>query len=504
MRDSLHARANAARSAQRQTANMSALLRGRQDVQTLQRTFGNRAVGATVQRLIHLEDKKLDLAADDALARVLPFLNFTSFEAGDYKALHEALLGLDKDNKSFESLADLASGLRTLMDAPKGAKSLTVLPQIMTILSLDDFEKMVTKFKIPASDQQVLAGQIRENAKFVWGTYKEVQSMMEATGKKKPTAESIMRFFTASMRKFSSMVVQDSMELFGHRLGGDIPIAVLMAGSGAREEMFPGSDLDLAVLTDTKKENTEKLFEFTKLIESRLSATMQYITVQLNLTKDVGLAPDTGVFGFAHTPELLAAKTVGMQNVAQDAAVVHVGEGGEKLPERFFQARDEATAPKQALGELKDRLVEFGTPQIKARIDIKKDFLRLPTLVLRELATFFQLKSTNSFDRVRELVSTKQLDGGLGGSLIDALEVISRIRIRLHLHHKSEFDEAAFDESGKKATTDYVLSKEEQSGLQKASDTLARFHEACMNFVASGGTEGLAPSKAKSKWNIFG
>ncbi|MBV9133476.1 MAG: hypothetical protein JO318_12310, partial [Chloroflexi bacterium] len=242
---------------------MSALLRGRQDVQTLQRTFGNRAVGATVQRLIHLEDKKLDLAADDALARVLPFLNFTSFEAGDYKALHEALLGLDKDNKSFESLADLASGLRTLMDAPKGAKSLTVLPQIMTILSLDDFEKMVTKFKIPASDQQVLAGQIRENAKFVWGTYKEVQSMMEATGKKKPTAESIMRFFTASMRKFSSMVVQDSMELFGHRLGGDIPIAVLMAGSGAREEMFPGSDLDLAVLTDTKKENTEKLFEFT-------------------------------------------------------------------------------------------------------------------------------------------------------------------------------------------------------------------------------------------------
>jgi len=134
---------------------------------------------------------------------------------------------------------------------------------------------------------------------------------------------------------------------------------MVIAGSGAREEMFPGSDLDLSPVTDVDQQGVVVLFEFVKYVEKRLKATMDYLKIKLGLPHELGLGPDTGVFGFAKTPELLAKKVLEMQNTAQDATEIYGSPGSAGLAKRFERERDAQGTQKHAPRQLQGLLLEF-------------------------------------------------------------------------------------------------------------------------------------------------
>jgi signal-transduction protein with cAMP-binding, CBS, and nucleotidyltransferase domain len=86
------------------------------------------------------------------------------------------------------------------------------------------------------------------------------------------------------------------------------------------------------------------------------------------------------------------------------------------------------------------------------------------------------LKSSNSFDRIRGIVSKRYLDKGFAEQLIEALNTISGIRLQLHVHYGREEDTFATDDADKTTPEQYVLSEQEKSALVKAGKVLNIFH----------------------------
>ena len=271
---------------------------------------------------------------------------------------------------------------------------------------LPDFRQMAGTYHLPGNVQQDLAVNILADAAELERTYALLTQKVNLGAE---TAESILKWFTAETRAFTVRVIQEGMNTLAHP--PTRPFSVVMAGSGAREEMFPGSDLDISPVTDVNQhQSVVALFEFMQYVEKRLMATMDYLKVKLGLAHELGLGPDTGVFGFAKTPELLAAKVVEMQNTGQDATQVWGSPGSAGLTTRFETERDRLGTQQHALGQLQALLIEFPAvdPTAVQEIDIKKGFLRFPTLVVRDLCQFFKIPETNSFDRVRALVRRRQ------------------------------------------------------------------------------------------------
>lgn len=245
-----------------------------------------------------------------------------------------------------------------------------------TVLMLPDFRRMAGDYHLPGEVQQTLALNILADTHELERVYAQLARRVTAGVE---SSESVMKWFTGETRAFAVRVIQEGMVTLAHP--PTAPFSMAMAGSGAREEMFPGSDLDLAPVTDVVDQHgVAALFEFVQYVEKRLKATMDYLKVKLGLPHELGLGPDTGVFGFARTAELLAKKVVEMQNTGQDATEIYDSQGSAELTTRFERERDTQGTPKHALEQLHGLLVEFPDvdPTAVDEIDIKKGFLKVP------------------------------------------------------------------------------------------------------------------------------
>ena len=378
----------------------------------LQRTAGNHA---TSQHLARLRTPRLQRAITIGAAAVNPtaafqqvsvLLNFMHLSSAQIAEIDRILGVFDANNRVFADDRALVQALQAEIDLT-GAPFQAALPaNQQTVLTLPDFRQMAGTYHLPGNVQQDLAMNILADAATLEHTYAQLAQKVNAGAE---SAESILKWFTVETRAFAVRVIQEGMNTLAHP--PTRPFSMVMAGSGAREEMFPGSDLDISPVAEvTDQQSNLALFEFVQYIEKRLMATMDYLKVKLGLQNELGLGPDTGVFGFATTPEKLAAKVVKMQNTGQDATEIWGSPGSAGMTKRFETERDRLGTKQHAIGQIRDLLMEFPEvdPTAVDEIDIKRGFLRFPTLVLRDLCQYFKLPQTNSFDRARTLVAKRE------------------------------------------------------------------------------------------------
>jgi hypothetical protein len=459
----------------------------------LQRAAGNRATAAHIARLRAPRlQRSITIGAGAvtphvAFSRVSVLLDFTQMNATQLNDVDTILRSYDANNRVFIDERALMQAIQADIDVGVAPFQAALPATQQTVLMLPDFRRMAGDYHLPGGVQQDLALTILADAAELERVYAELARRV-TTGAE--SAESIMKWFTGETRAFAVRVIQEGMNTLAHP--PTAPFSMVMAGSGAREEMFPGSDLDLSPVTDVDQPGVVALFEFVQYVEKRLKATMDYLKIKLGLPHELGLGPDTGVFGFAKTPEALATKVVAMQNTGQDATEIYGSPGSAGLTKRFERERDAQGTQGHALGQLQALLIEFPSvdPTAVDEIDIKKGFLRFPTLVLRDLSQFFKIPATNSFDRARMLVGTGKLDDALGAGVLRALESISKIRLTLHVHYQTERDDAATD-VGRGKPGAYVLSGQELRELADAQISLTAFRAAVTEFVKSGGKSGL-------------
>ena len=264
------------------------------------------------------------------------------------------LQGYDANNRVFVDERALMQAVQADIDLGAAPFQAALPVNQQTVLMLPDFRRMAGDYHLPGEVQQTLALNILADTHELERVYAQLARRVTAGVE---SSESVMKWFTGETRAFAVRVIQEGMVTLAHP--PTAPFSMAMAGSGAREEMFPGSDLDLAPVTDVVDQHgVAALFEFVQYVEKRLKATMDYLKVKLGLPHELGLGPDTGVFGFARTAELLAKKVVEMQNTGQDATEIYGSQGSAELTTRFERERDTQGTPKHALEQLHGLLVE--------------------------------------------------------------------------------------------------------------------------------------------------
>ncbi|SMO69471.1 putative nucleotidyltransferase substrate binding domain-containing protein [Gracilimonas mengyeensis] len=454
---------------------------------------------AVIQRQIHLgtppSGLPKDLEVEQILERLHPIIRYDSLSRETRGYIIDLLDDYDEDDRVFDDIVDLAVTLD--MDVRKEEPetgSILIKDEDAEIILDPKFQKMLESVPLPAVAQRVLASEIKGQARWMGEVYRDLSDMVK---KRSAEPEEILKWFTGKTREFAVAIMRAAKNAFGLP---SVPLTVLIAGSGARGEMFPGSDLDLAAVTEAQeRKDVVEVFDFMQKVEKILQLTVQVMSHKLTsrTSDEVGLGPDTGVFGFKNSPELLAKHSLNLQNTGQDAKfLTHTAGGKQKgLGDRFFKARDELINESYGLAQLKEILNEFGPPpSLEGIMNIKTQFLRMPTLALRDLAQVCGLKSTNSFDRVRELVHKGYLDSTLGKQVIEALNHISGVRLQCHIHYGKEKDTFAVDESDKQTTEDYVLSSSERDNLTWSAKVLSNFYSRLVTYQEK---------RSAKKWGIF-
>ncbi|MBN3815936.1 hypothetical protein G3N57_04650, partial [Paraburkholderia sp. Se-20369] len=450
-----------------------------------------------IQRVIHLNAGNRDLDAAQALREIVPLLRFNEFGNAVLREVDTTLTAFDVANRQFEDAADLAVAvdfeLRTQGLAP--AEGILVSDEIAETLAHPKFGELVRNSDLPPLQQQELAAKVLGQVDIMRGVYRKLAELIEQAA---DSPEHILKWFTAQVREFATAILLLTRDTFGRP---DVPFSVLIAGSGAREEVFPGSDLDLAAVAEAPKhDDVVAIFAFMQKVEKVLQVTVSQLSRLVgNGGEEIGLGPDTGVFGFKPTPEALAEKALATQNTGQDASPLISTAAGKahKLDERFFGARSKIADEDYGLNSLREILDEFQPPtDVTGVKNIKGGFLRFPTLALRDLSQVYGLKSTNSFDRIREIVERGYLDKAHAGAVIGALNVIAGIRLKLHVHYGSEVDTFASDEASRQSPEQYVLTPKEKSALEAAVPVLQTFHTRLLKFVEKRRKRGYLTTKS--------
>ncbi len=98
-----------------------------------------------------------------------------------------------------------------------------------------------------------------------------------------------------------------------------------------------------------------------------------------------------------------------------DAALLMTGVGSEddqrSVFDEFLLARGARTNPRQVMVELKGRLEEFRPlDDVRGRINVKNPLMRLLTLTMRDLATYFELAGSSTVERIDALAQAGVLD----------------------------------------------------------------------------------------------
>jgi len=451
---------------------------------------------SVIQRVIHLDESNEDLDSSHAMNKLTPLLKFTEFDNAVLKDIDTIVSDYDRTNKSFLDIADLAVAVEFELNhtGKLPDNGILVSDDTAEIISNPDFQKILNGFDLSGLHQQKLAEEIMKQALKMDKVYKQLSFRVK---ERKTAPEELLKWFTTQTKEFATSIIVLTRDFFGRP---NAPLSILIAGSGARDEMFPGSDLDLAAMTDTdKNEDVEAIFEFMQKVEKILQITVAKISNIAGTDGEIGLGPDTGVFGFRMTPESLAEKALGMQNTGQDASPListQTAKDGQ-LDARFFATRSKVSTEDFGLNNLLEILREFNPPQdVQGVMNIKSNFLRFPTLAIRDLSQVFGLKSTSSFDRIREIARMGYIDKMLAAQVIEALNTISGIRLQLHVFYGKEVETFAVDNASKTSNDQYVLTDKEKVDLEKTIPILNLFHEKLVNFVSVRKNRGMFTSKS--------
>lgn len=260
----------------------------------------------------------------------------------------------------------------------------------------------------------------------------------------------------------------ESMDILGKP---PCSIAILSAGSFAREEMMPFSDCDLCLMSEDNSA-TDYLGSLVGLLIFKAKLAVFIANPECKSIAE-GFSIDTEFVG---TPEKIAKQCIFTQLTLCDAAVL--------MPDKKLQRRYEDALAKECRTNDAIEVLQICSRTLldttKMReptsiIDIKEDFYRPLTKFVSVLAVCFhdevkELK--NSIARVRKLANKEKLDYDLAKNMEIAIMFVLRMRVQKHCS-VGKADDAIKPEE---------INSEELLHIRK---TLMQIHERLDAFLAS-------------------
>ncbi len=310
--------------------------------------------------------------------------------------------------------------------------------------------------------------------------------------------------------------------------------AFVSMGSMSRNETSPFSDLEFAIIIDKDSpQNREYFRNLTRLLEVKIInlGETHYPILQHGLESPTpsGFCFDSGgnsplgkegLFELIGTPEELANYLTSrwfdidliMSNAMSNLNIIFGDEQLLSLYEAEAQEiLDAQVAEKdfplkererRALALIQGDILEFA-PQLDGHkeeskiFDIKKELYRLPNSILNGLAVFYNLKSKNSWDRIRELLQRGLLSPKGAENFAWAISEIARFRVKTHIHYGSENEKIFYKPQSDyqnyqwNSGNYYVLTEQDLEKISNIFRVLVPIYKAAIKFCETYGQVNL-------------
>ena len=344
-----------------------------------------------------------------------------------------------------------------------------------------------------------------------WLTFSRERCLTDFNNKK--PIQGILQDITQESKKMLKVLIAEAQ----HSLGlPPVQWACIAMGSISRSEMCPYSDIEFAFVIE--KETPQALDYF-----RRLARLLQIQVINLGETKcqvfgpleesptPNGFCMDTGgnvplggVFELINTPENLAQlqssewidSSIILSNVMSTVCLVA---GDPKLAEKYHKKKSEVQKLKESKQTLKNQeklamrlleghLQEFSPNLTKEKEEvnafgIKKELYRPFQEIISSLSLLYKLTSTNTFDRIDELVKLKVFCTQGATHLKQAIAQALNLRLEAHLFYKDETEFLHHIEEGKPLDPKKLyLTKERVKTLQEIYKVLIPFCKTAQQF----------------------
>ncbi len=302
------------------------------------------------------------------------------------------------------------------------------------------------------------------------------------------------------------------IELFQQEIGraGIVPCnyAFCLAGSGARGEACPYSDLDCFLLVETVSVETKDYFRgvSTKVRDMLLDmdeiAGLQFCMGGLN---------PLGQLNARERPELILTPVEMAALIENPAIDKHIsgslGEyrllcgsaGSDRIMEAYktevnlilaktcitFSSRPSlTTSRKDGLQSIREAL-KFKVPDKEAATwDMKMDFYRLPQLVVKGLRLYYGIEAVSTASAITELSQKGKLSANMARGLTELMDVLTGIRAKAQLHSRQELNEV-YTTAPLNPGKNYVLSDMELQALKGQWFFLKRLYDRAQQFLTA-------------------
>ena len=290
-----------------------------------------------------------------------------------------------------------------------------------------------------------------------------VQMRIEAEKKltKGTKAQVILREITDKNRSLVQDLIKDCLKILGQP---SFSYAIMSCGSMSREEMCLYSDVELVVLLRENTPEHRKYFvRFMNLFWFKVMMVGEDGEIQ-GFRLDENNA--TIYQEFLSTPKEMAERMLlGKENkeqgkrevnVISDFLGVHAWVDGDQelitayereVTHRLDQLKGGRKLRElRALQQLQDDLNDFKPKLGNERntnplFNVKKELYRLPSQVANKLCLYYDIKEKNTWKRLDALKSAGYLSGASCENLCKLIEKITRLRLRVHAHYKTEKEE---------------------------------------------------------------
>lgn len=348
-----------------------------------------------------------------------------------------------------------------------------------SLMNYVEHQSPISWAQMSDAQKQLLEDNRDADAARVAAIRREAQKMMEQ--KIKP--REVLAYMAQEARKFVQDVVAQYVEVAGLQQSD---IGILGAGSFDSGEMFPYSDIDVQIMTTGNGNgamDVEQMHLLLHNIRMRVRiANMQDSTGQWKNT--LGWDVDQLVQD-AYDPATAVARDAN-KGLAQSSLLYATNPAGEQLAgdlkQRYTAQGQEAAKAKMELDlyaavrqgdwwmKKSEALDEGREP-----FEFKEKFMRLPKIFLNVLAMYHGLGTDNSWDRVDELVKTKQLSSGDAKAFKAYLDIVSNIRLKYQFFYEHEGLDMVSPTPGKGSQNRelypkgyYTLTNEDRTDLKKA------------------------------------
>ena len=424
-------------------------------------------------------------------------------------------IAMEKPRNPIATLAWLALRLRLNQSAndPGAAKALEYVQfvrdekiaelgkHVVELVQLPQFEALVRDLEIDDQLLGLLAKQARSTADRFREAIGRATATVGADGNRLPIER--LELMTDLCRTAIATVADESMALLRELALAPVqPVAVMTGGSFARKEVFPASDLDFGVVGSP--DEAPAVMRLLLLMDAKVNIARRLLASDLGLPAEkahnVAFEPDNGPFlTNPPSPKKVAETGVATQNTVADASLLMTGvgthEGQQSVFNEFLVARGAKTNPQQTFEEVRARLEEFHPfNDVHGKVDVKNPLMRLITLTMRDLATYFEVGGSSTVERIDALERAMVLDPGLAAGLRDAFNVLVGLRITLHTEHQVEHDTLVTQAE----VGEHLLTQQEFKDLTRANMILTGYHDALSAFV-KGDPNPLAGRSVKEK-----